>query len=250
MGYALVVDSIDYSIWVMFLLWLITLASRFNVWNKADTTQLDAVSRSLEEDAKLNTGKITFQSIILLLGAALVVSAVGANVGKILNAAVPFFDKATWTILFITVLGLIGAVSPLLRDCPPRIARLFAGTGRRAVLDFDRVHHPRRSFCAHVLPRAAFPPRYVHGMCCLARQYRRDGVRTCACRHLLRLARSRRHPHGADGLRDWYTVRHSRRAYYGNVCGVNLVSLIKGMQKDSLSACLIFYEGNLPALSN
>ena len=113
MGYALVVDSIDYSIWVMFLLWLITLAARFNVWNKADTTQLDAVSRSLEEDAKLNTGKITFQSIILLLGVALVVSALGANVGKTLNAAVPFFDKATWTILFITVLGLIGAVSPL-----------------------------------------------------------------------------------------------------------------------------------------
>jgi len=113
MGYALVVDSIDYSIWVMFLLWLITLAARFNAWNKADTTQLDAVSRSLEEDAKLNTGKITFQSIILLLGVALVVSALGANVGKTLNAAVPFFDKATWTILFITVLGLIGAVSPL-----------------------------------------------------------------------------------------------------------------------------------------
>ena len=113
MGYALVVDSIDYSIWVMFLLWLITLAPRFNKWNKADTTQLDAVSRSLEEDAKLNTGAITFQSLILLLGTALVVSAVGANVGKMLNAAVPFFDKATWTILFITALGLIGAVSPL-----------------------------------------------------------------------------------------------------------------------------------------
>ena len=113
MGYALVVDSIDYSIWVMFLLWLITLAPRFNKWNKADTTQLDAVSRSLEEDAKLNMGAITFQSLILLLGTALVVSAVGANVGKMLNAAVPFFDKATWTILFITALGLIGAVSPL-----------------------------------------------------------------------------------------------------------------------------------------
>ena len=113
MGYALVVDSIDYSIWVMFLLWLITLAPRFNLWNKADTTQLDAVSRSLEEDAKLNTGTITFQSLMLLLGTALIVSAVGANVGKILNAAVPFFDKATWTILFITVLGLIGAVSRL-----------------------------------------------------------------------------------------------------------------------------------------
>lgn len=44
MGYALVVDSIGYSIWVMFLLWLITLAARFNVWNKADTTRSSMLS--------------------------------------------------------------------------------------------------------------------------------------------------------------------------------------------------------------
>ncbi len=113
MGYALVVDSIDYSLWVMFLLWLITLAPRFNRWNKADTTKLDAVSRHLEEDARLNTGAITFQSLMLLVGSAFLVSAIGASVGVQLNAGAPFFDKATWTILFITVLGLIGAVSPL-----------------------------------------------------------------------------------------------------------------------------------------
>ena len=47
MGYALVIDSIDYSIWVMFLLWFIQLAPQFNKWTKADTTTLDEVSSRL-----------------------------------------------------------------------------------------------------------------------------------------------------------------------------------------------------------
>lgn len=113
MGYALVIDSIDYSLWVMFLLWAIQLAPKFNKWTKADTKRLDEVSAKLEEDAKANTNPITFQSLILLIGSALLVSAIGQNVGAWLNGLMPFLDKATWTVLFITVLGLIGAVSPL-----------------------------------------------------------------------------------------------------------------------------------------
>lgn len=113
MGYALVIDSIDYSLWVVFLLWAIQLAPKFNKWTKADTKRLDEVSTKLAEDAKLNISTITFQSLILLIGTALVVSAVGQNVGNFLNGLMPFLDKATWTVLFITVMGLLGAVSPL-----------------------------------------------------------------------------------------------------------------------------------------
>lgn len=113
MGYALVIDSIDYSLWVMFLLWAIQLAPKFNKWTKADTKRLDEVSAKLEEDAQANTNPITFQSLILLIGSALVVSAIGQNVGAWLNGMMPWLDKATWTVLFITVLGMIGAVSPL-----------------------------------------------------------------------------------------------------------------------------------------
>lgn len=113
MAYALVVDSIDYSIWVMFLLWAINLAPKFNKWVKADTTTLDEVSKRLEEDAKSNDSQITFVNIIFLLGLALVISAVGQNVGVALNGAAPFLDKATWTVLFITLAGLVGAVTPV-----------------------------------------------------------------------------------------------------------------------------------------
>lgn len=113
MGYALVIDSIDYSIWVMFLLWAIQLAPKFNKWTKADTKLLDEVSAKLEEETKANQNPITFQSLILIIGCSLVVSAIGQNVGAWLNGIIPFLDKATWTVLFITVIGLFAAVSPL-----------------------------------------------------------------------------------------------------------------------------------------
>ncbi len=113
MAYALVVDSIDYSIWVMFLLWAINLAPKFNKWVKADTTTLDEVSRRLEEDAKSNEDKATFVNLIFLLGLALVISAFGQDIGAALNSAMPFLDKATWTVLLITLSGLIGAVTPV-----------------------------------------------------------------------------------------------------------------------------------------
>ena len=113
MAYALVVDSIDYSIWVMFLLWVINFAPKFNKWVKADTSALDEVSKRLEEDAKANDKKITFIDLIFLLGLSLVISAVGQNFGMTVNGVAPWLDKATWTVLFVTVAGLVGAVTPI-----------------------------------------------------------------------------------------------------------------------------------------
>lgn len=126
MAYALVVDSIDYSIWVMFLLWAVSLAPKFNKWVKADTRTLDEVSQRLEEDAKANTKPITFVDLIFLLGLGLLISAVGQNIGAALNGAMPFLDKATWTVLFITLAGLVGAVTP--------VGRMAGGTELSNVL--------------------------------------------------------------------------------------------------------------------
>lgn len=113
MAYALVVDSIDYSIWVMFLLWAVTMASKFNKWVKADTRALDEVSKKLNEQAQATDKKIDFISIILLLGISLVISAVGQNFGAWMNGMAPWLDSSTWTVLLITLCGLIGAVTPV-----------------------------------------------------------------------------------------------------------------------------------------
>lgn len=117
MAYALVVDSIDYSLWVMFLLWAVSLAPKFNAWTKADTTALDEVSKRLEEADAANKDTISFASLIFLLGLGLLVSALTQDIGGTIHAAMkatlPMIDKATWIVLIVTVLGLIGAVTPL-----------------------------------------------------------------------------------------------------------------------------------------
>lgn len=113
MGYALVIDSIDYSLWVMFLLWTIQLAPRFNRWTGADTAKLDEVSTRLSDEAKLNAKPVTFQSLILLIGCAFLVSAVATNVGAKLYDWTGFSDKATWTVLFVTAVALLAALTPL-----------------------------------------------------------------------------------------------------------------------------------------
>ncbi len=115
MGSAFIVDSINYSLWVMFLLWLITRAAGFNRWNKASTKAIDAVSHELEEDEAKRAGKISFQDIFLLLGTAFIVAAVGDSIGMLLYAALPFFTKSIWTVLFIATLGIFAAFSPLSR---------------------------------------------------------------------------------------------------------------------------------------
>lgn len=112
MAYALVMDSICATIYVMFLLWAIGFSGRFNRWTKADTHIIDAVGASLEEEAKANTKPLTWQNIALLLGSGLLASAVCIDLGGIIGETLPFFDKATWTVLLITVLAVILAMTP------------------------------------------------------------------------------------------------------------------------------------------
>lgn len=112
MAYALVMDSICATLYVMFLLWAIGFSEKFNRWTKADTRVIDAVGASLEEEAKSDTKPITWQNIAILVGSGLLASAVCIKLGAIIGEAVPFFDKATWTVLLITLLGVLLAMTP------------------------------------------------------------------------------------------------------------------------------------------
>ncbi|MCI8870734.1 MAG: DUF819 domain-containing protein [Lawsonibacter sp.] len=115
---ASIVDSIDYSVWVMFLLWAINLAPKFNKWVKADTTKLDEVSRRLDaEFAESKKKVIDFPSLMFLLGLGLVASALCTNLGTAIRNAMPellqIFDVATYRIVLISVLGLVLAMTPI-----------------------------------------------------------------------------------------------------------------------------------------
>lgn len=112
MAYALVMDSICATFYVMFLLWAIGFSEKFNKWTKADTKVIDSVGESLRLEAEANKKPMTFQNIILLIGSSLFVSAVTSMLGERIAVYLPFFDKATWTVLMVTVLGIVLAMTP------------------------------------------------------------------------------------------------------------------------------------------
>ncbi|MCH5281051.1 MAG: DUF819 domain-containing protein [Lachnospiraceae bacterium] len=118
MAYALVMDSICATFYVMFLLWAINFSEKFNKWTKADTKIIDSVGQALEEEAKANTQPLIWQNIMLLVGSGLIVSAVSQLLGGQIQVYVDtalgwkFLDKATWTVLIVTALGLIFALTP------------------------------------------------------------------------------------------------------------------------------------------
>lgn len=112
MAYALVMDSICATLYVMFLLWAIGRADMFNKWTKADTHLIDEVGAALEKEAQANTNPLTWQNIAILIGSGLLVSAVSQQLGTLINGYLTFFDKATWTVLIVTVAGVLMALTP------------------------------------------------------------------------------------------------------------------------------------------
>lgn len=112
MAYALVMDSICATFYVMFLLWAIGFSRQFNRWTKADTKIIDEVGASLVKEAAANTKPLLWQNIAVLVGSGLLVSALSQKVGEIINARFSFFDAATWTVLIVTVVSILLAMTP------------------------------------------------------------------------------------------------------------------------------------------
>jgi len=111
MGYTLLIDSIDYAIWVMILLALVPFAKKFNHWTKADTSVIDEVGERLalkEENKK----PMDFASLFFLLGTALLVSAL-AQYGASFLPTTSFLTTTTWIVIIATVAGIGFAMTPL-----------------------------------------------------------------------------------------------------------------------------------------
>ena len=112
MGYTLLIDSINYSIWVMFLLWAVSFAPGFNKWTKANTRLLEEVGSKLSDVEGAERKDIEFVDLIVLLGTSLAISALSIWIGGMLPKSV-FFQSSTWTVLIATAAGVVCAMSPL-----------------------------------------------------------------------------------------------------------------------------------------
>jgi len=111
LGYTLLIDSIDYAIWVMILLALVPFAKRFNNWSQADTSVIDEVGErlSLKDAAK---SPMDFTSLFLLLGSALLISALSQSLAALLPVT-DFLTNTTWVVIIATLAGMLFAMTPL-----------------------------------------------------------------------------------------------------------------------------------------
>ena len=112
MGYTLIMDSVNYAVWVMLLLMAVPYARHFNNWTKADTSQIDAVGASLMSEKTDQPLPTTFHDLILLLGTSFMVAAVAQYVAPMLPTS-SFVSTYSWVVLIATAAGIIAALTPL-----------------------------------------------------------------------------------------------------------------------------------------
>ena len=110
MGYALLIDSIDYAIWVMILLALVPFAGRFNRWTKSDTSLIDEVGEQLSLNRQEQ--KSTSLSLFTLLSTAGLVSVTSQWLAALLPAT-DFLTQTTWVVILATLAGIGLAMTPL-----------------------------------------------------------------------------------------------------------------------------------------
>lgn len=110
-GAALIVDTVFYSIWIALLLVVIPFASKWNNAVKADTTKLEAIAAATSAEIDKEKKTLDFTSLLTLLGLSLMISAISQNLGGAL--AFGFLDKGTMTVLLVTAIGLVAAMSPI-----------------------------------------------------------------------------------------------------------------------------------------
>ena len=110
-GAALIVDTVFYSVWIALLLVVIPFASKWNKAVKADTSKLEAIAAATNAEIDKEKKTLDFTSLLTLLGLSLMISAIAQNLGGVL--AFGMIDKGTMTVLLVTAIGLVAAMSPI-----------------------------------------------------------------------------------------------------------------------------------------
>lgn len=117
-GCALALDTVCYSLWIALLLLAVRYSNKWDKAVKADTSKLQAVAEVANREVSKSKQHTTYSDWMFLLGISLIVSAlsqvVGVQMQKGLSAVgLTMFDKGTCTTLFVTILGLVCAMTPL-----------------------------------------------------------------------------------------------------------------------------------------
>lgn len=116
-GCAIALDTVCYSLWIALLLYVVRFEKKWNRICNANTDKLKSIGSN---NSLLETGTKSDSStdFIFLLGIALLVSAIsqicGESIYTMLSSInITMFDKGTCSTLFVTIFGLICAMTPL-----------------------------------------------------------------------------------------------------------------------------------------
>ena len=117
-GCALALDTVCYSVWIALLLLGVRYATKWNKFTNADTSKLDDVAKAANAELAKEKKRASAADWIFLIGLSLMVSSVSQKVGTVMNdglkaMGLEMFGAATCTTVFVTVLGLVCAVTPL-----------------------------------------------------------------------------------------------------------------------------------------
>ncbi|MGP5198816.1 DUF819 domain-containing protein [Brachybacterium sp. JB7] len=108
-GYALITDTLGYSVWLMLMFASVAVSPRFNKWTKADTSYLEVHEGAFDQEKK----PVTTASLAIVVFGSIFVSTLSIWVGELLPEWGEVVNATTWTILIVSVLGLLVALTPL-----------------------------------------------------------------------------------------------------------------------------------------
>ena len=115
---ALALDTVCYSVWIALLLLMVRYSSKWDNATKADTSKLQEIADIAAKEVEKEKKTASSADWVFLIGLSLMVSALSQMVGGYLQDAfasvgLEMFDKGTMTTVFVTVLGLVCALTPL-----------------------------------------------------------------------------------------------------------------------------------------
>lgn len=115
---ALALDTVCYSVWIALLLLMVRYSSKWDNATKADTSKLQAVADVAAKEVEKEKKTASAADWVFLIGISLMVSAISQMIGGALqngfaSIGLEMFDRGTITTVFVTILGLVCALTPL-----------------------------------------------------------------------------------------------------------------------------------------
>lgn len=104
-GYALITDTVVYSVWLMVMFTSVAFSDRFNKFTKAGETYLTVGSDEIHTEKK----PISLESLAVVAFGAIAVSCFSIWLGGLLPQIGDVINASAWTIIIVSVLGLVVA---------------------------------------------------------------------------------------------------------------------------------------------